>query len=66
MPTQIMPITCVHTVGATLSPDNQAELKFLYEADENFSVIPTFGVIPAQVWCEVHTLLNRCFIFSKQ
>lgn len=35
-------------VGATLSPDNQAELKFLYEADENFSVIPTFGVIPAQ------------------
>lgn len=59
-----MPIIHVHTVGATLSPDNQAELKFLYEADENFSVIPTFGVIPAQVWCEVHMLLIHHFIFN--
>lgn len=44
-----------YTVGATLSPDNQSELKFLYEADEDFSVLPSFGVIPAQVvWGYVH------------
>ena len=37
------------SVGATLSPDNQSELKFLYEGHEDFSVLPSFGVIPAQV-----------------
>ena len=59
--------SCTHTqlcwswysyiVGATLSPDNQSELKFLYEGDEDFSVLPSFGVIPAQVaWdtCMIH------------
>jgi len=39
----------LYIVGATLSPDNQSELKFLYEGDEDFSVLPSFGVIPAQV-----------------
>ena len=39
----------VHVVGATLSPDNQSELKFLYEGDQDFSVLPSFGVIPSQV-----------------
>ena len=39
----------IHVVGATLSPDNQSELKFLYEGNEDFSALPGFGVIPAQV-----------------
>jgi 3-hydroxyacyl-CoA dehydrogenase/3a,7a,12a-trihydroxy-5b-cholest-24-enoyl-CoA hydratase len=35
--------------------DDGSHLKFLYEGHENFSVLPTFGVIPAQVKL-------RCFI----
>ncbi len=37
------------SVGAKLSPDNTSELKFLYEGHQDFSVIPSFAVIPAFV-----------------
>ncbi len=36
-------------VGATMKTDSNSELKFLYENHEEFSVLPTFGVILAQV-----------------
>ena len=35
-------------VGVTVKHD-MSHLKFLYEGCENFSVLPTFAVIPAQV-----------------
>ena len=35
-------------VGATVQED-MSHLKFLYEASDDFSTLPTFGVIPAQV-----------------
>ena len=41
------------TVGAILSADNQSELKFLYEGHDDFSTLPGFGVIVAQVWLPV-------------
>lgn len=37
------------TVGATISEQDTSQLKFLYEGHEDFSVIPSFAVIPAQV-----------------
>ena len=52
-----------HIVGATLSPNDQTELKFLYEGDENFSAIPTFGVIPAQVASVKCAQVNILFYF---
>jgi len=30
-----------------VSLDDKSSLKFLNESDENFSVLPTFGVLPA-------------------
>ncbi|KAL5482279.1 hypothetical protein EMCRGX_G022586 [Ephydatia muelleri] len=35
-------------VGASLSQTDTSELKFLYEGHEDFSVLPSFAVIPAQ------------------
>ena len=37
-------------VGVTVQQDS-SHLKFLYEGDDDFSTLPTFGVIPAQVYC---------------
>lgn len=45
-------VTCVpplSPVGASISQSDTSELKFLYEGHEDFSVIPSFAVIPAQV-----------------
>lgn len=36
-------------VGASLSQEDTSELKFLYEGHDDFSVIPSYAVIPAQV-----------------
>ena len=36
-------------VGASISQSDTSELKFLYEGHEDFSVIPSYAVIPAQV-----------------
>ena len=36
-------------VGCTLSQDDTSDLKYLYEGHEDFSVIPSFAVIAAQV-----------------
>lgn len=36
-------------VGCTLTQTDTTDLKYLYEGHEDFSVIPTFGVIAAQV-----------------
>ncbi|XP_003382406.1 PREDICTED: peroxisomal multifunctional enzyme type 2 [Amphimedon queenslandica] len=35
-------------VGATVSENDTSQLKFLYEGHEEFSVIPSYAVIPAQ------------------
>lgn len=45
------PVTlhCLFLVGASLSQTDASELKFLYEGHEDFSVLPSFAVIPAQV-----------------
>ena len=53
-----------YLVGATLSPNDQTELKFLYEGDENFSTIPTFGVIPAQVESVKYAQVNLLFYLT--
>ena len=45
-------VTCVpplSPVGASISQSDTSELKFLYEGHEDFSVIPSYAVIPAQV-----------------
>lgn len=42
-------ITPIVTVGATVSEYDTSQLKFLYEGHEEFSVIPSYAVIPAQV-----------------
>ena len=47
--TEVMLHTHMFAVGAKLSPEDQSELKFLYESDEDFSALPGFGVIPSQV-----------------
>ena len=36
-------------VGVSVK-DDMSHMKFLYEGHKNFSVLPTFAVIPAQVW----------------
>lgn len=35
-------------IGANISQEDNSELKFLYEGHEEFSAIPSYGVIPAQ------------------
>lgn len=42
-------ITPIVTVGATVSEYDTSQLKFLYEGHGEFSVIPSYAVIPAQV-----------------
>lgn len=59
---QVVMVELIHLVGATLSPDNQSELKFLYEGDDDFSVLPSFGVIPAQVVWIVNIIHNTSLI----
>ena len=43
------PILVVSLVGAGVSQEDSSNLKFLYEGHEDFSVLPSFFVIPAQV-----------------
>ena len=36
-------------VGVTVSRQDMSDLKFLYEGHEDFSVLPSYAVIPAMV-----------------
>ena len=57
-------------VGVTVQEDS-SHLKFLYEGGDDFSTLPTFGVIPAQVYCskipcisytyDLLELLGKCY-----
>lgn len=60
-------------VGVTVQEDS-SHLKFLYEGGDDFSTLPTFGVIPAQVYCSkipsiswtyvTLELLNKCYDYQ--
>jgi len=45
-------------VGVTVQQDS-SHLKFLYEGGDDFSTLPTFGVIPAQVYLELWHIRNK-------
>ena len=40
-------------MGASLSQEDTSQLKFLYEGHEEFSALPSFAVIPPQVYMRV-------------
>ncbi len=52
-------------IGADVNKDSSAHLKFLYENHEDFSVLPTFGVLFSQVGIYLSALLRMPFISYK-
>lgn len=47
------------TVGCTLTQSDTSDLKYLYEGHEDFSVIPSFAVIAAQVISIIQTYFKQ-------
>lgn len=52
-------ITLTPTVGCTLTQSDTSDLKYLYEGHEDFSVIPSFAVIAAQVISIIQTYFKQ-------
>ena len=49
VPYSLQCVLCACAVGVTVSRQDMSDLKFLYEGHEDFSVLPSYAVIPAMV-----------------
>ena len=66
----------IFAVGCSISQTDTSDLKYLYEGHSEFSAIPSYAVIPAQVSCRnktcrslwelEDTLISPIFVHSRQ